>query len=103
MTENILTHIQLIDQHLVEIHQKLQMEQSKVLDLLNKNQELTEKIEFLEAIQVENNDVILNLKSDLASAKNQVIEIPLVKNDRTNEEIDELVHEIEYCISQLKK
>ena len=45
---------------------------------------------------------ISDLKMALEEAKSQVVEVPtsLVKKD---EEIDELVNEIEYCISQLKK
>jgi TATA-binding protein-associated factor Taf7 len=42
------------------------------------------------------------LKIALEAARNQVVETPISKN-RKDEEIDELVKEIEYCISQLKK
>jgi hypothetical protein len=43
------------------------------------------------------------LKSALETANNQVVEVDRPTQGRRDDEIDELVKEIEYCISQLKK
>jgi hypothetical protein len=40
---------------------------------------------------------------DLEVAKNQIVEVSVPQNGRNEEQIDELVKEIEYCIGQLKK
>ena len=43
------------------------------------------------------------LKIALEAANNQVVEVDRPTQGRRDDEIDELVKEIEYCISQLKK
>jgi uncharacterized protein YigA (DUF484 family) len=76
----------------------------------NKNQvlqaQILEKEERLQAAkQLENERlaVIDQLKLDLEVAKNQVVEVSVPQIGRNEEQIDELVKEIEYCIGQLKK
>ncbi|MES2798908.1 MAG: hypothetical protein V4638_02750 [Bacteroidota bacterium] len=45
---------------------------------------------------------IADLKNELATEKIQVVEKTVVSTKRNDEEIDELVKEIEFCINQLK-
>jgi 7-cyano-7-deazaguanine synthase in queuosine biosynthesis len=46
---------------------------------------------------------IESLKSALHLAENKVVEVPAPVIGRTEQEIDELVKEIEFCIEQLKQ
>jgi hypothetical protein len=46
---------------------------------------------------------IEGLKHELDLAKKQVIDLSQMPVGRSEEEIDELVKEIDYCIEQLKK
>jgi methyl-accepting chemotaxis protein len=48
-------------------------------------------------------EAVNELKSALEAANNQVVEVDRPTQGRRDDEIDELVKEIEYCISQLKK
>lgn len=48
-------------------------------------------------------DAVNELKVALEAANNQVVEVDRPAQGRRDDEIDELVKEIEYCISQLKK
>jgi methyl-accepting chemotaxis protein len=48
-------------------------------------------------------EAVNELKSALETANNQVVEVNRPTQGRRDDEIDELVKEIEYCISQLKK
>jgi hypothetical protein len=49
------------------------------------------------------NTEIETLKSALHLAENKVIEVPIQSLGKREEEIEELVKEIDYCIEQLKK
>lgn len=103
-------------QHII---QEIRMKKNAMSDLLNqqniKTSELEVQIEQLTSALLEKdtqlstlNETIQTLKNEKNSleklveeTKNQVIEhSSTTKND---EEIDELVREIEYCIDQLKK
>jgi hypothetical protein len=46
---------------------------------------------------------IESLKSALHLAENKVVDIPVPVKGRNEQEIDELVKEIEFCIEQLKQ
>jgi methyl-accepting chemotaxis protein len=48
-------------------------------------------------------EAVNELKIALEAANNQVVEVDRPTQGRRDDEIDELVKEIEYCISQLKK
>jgi hypothetical protein len=48
-------------------------------------------------------EAVNELKIALEAASNQVVEVDRPTQGRRDDEIDELVKEIEYCISQLKK
>lgn len=68
--------------------------------------ELTESHNQLEKSKKEGenlSEALNELKSALETANNQVVEVDRPTQGRKDDEIDELVKEIEYCISQLKK
>ena len=68
--------------------------------------ELTESNNQLEKSKMEGenlSEALNELKSALETANNQVVEVDRPTQGRKDDEIDELVKEIEYCISQLKK
>lgn len=74
------------------------------------NKSLLTEIQTLKGIEqdLKKNEVaylqeISDLKMALEVAKSQVVEVSVPSVGKTGEEIDELVKEIEYCISQLKK
>jgi predicted nucleic acid-binding Zn-ribbon protein len=101
MSETALRLIEVIRSKSAALKQELVLE-------LQKNAELLSKIEVLEnaAIEKENElsslrESLVGLEKELASANEQVVN-PVVSGGRNDEEIDELVKEIEYCISQLK-
>ena len=53
--------------------------------------------------EAEQTRLIEKLNQELEMALKQVVELSQRPTGRTNEEIDELVKEIDYCIEQLKK
>lgn len=102
MTDRLYHIIEEIRTKMLNLSKQLNDERLKYISLKEENVRLEEEL----AVAKEQERVLtaLNtqLKSEVVSAKSQVVEVPvsLVKKD---EEIDELVNEIEYCISQLKK
>lgn len=102
MTDRLYHIIEEIRTKMLNLSKQLNDERLKYISLKEENVRLEE--ELAAAKEQERVLTVLNtqLKSEVVSAKSQVVEVPvsLVKKD---EEIDELVNEIEYCISQLKK
>lgn len=102
MTDRLYHIIEEIRTKMLNLSKQLNDERLKYISLKEENVRLEE--ELAAAKEQERVLTALNtqLKSEVVSAKSQVVEVPmsLVKKD---EEIDELVNEIEYCISQLKK
>jgi hypothetical protein len=102
MTDTIQKIIEKIRSKSIEINNQLIKEREKNTTLESENvslkAQLTGMADALKVLNVEMSE----LKIALETAKNQVVETPISKN-RKEEEIDELVKEIEYCISQLKK
>ena len=102
MTDRLYHIIEEIRTKMLNLSKQLNDERLKYISLKEENVRLEEEL----AVAKEQERVLtaLNtqLKSEVVSAKSQVVEVPvsLVKKD---EEIDELVNEIEYCISKLKK
>ena len=79
-------------------------------DLKSENTTMSIEIQSLKKelqlkVQNEQNlqSVIDNLNQEIELAKKQVVELSQKPVGRTEEEIDELVKEIDYCIEQLKK
>ena len=97
-------------QHIIEeirlkskaLHHQLLEEREKNNALQAEVQLLNERLHHKNQQEEKNLAEIAALKLEMETTKSQVIEIerPQGKKD---EEIDELVKEIEYCISQLKK
>ncbi len=102
MNARIQQHIDEIKAKSLSMHVNLQNERAKCL-----NQQIeidTLKVE-LDDLKIKNENLTsqVNLLQDqLEEAKGQVVSSSDFPH-RNNEEIDELVKEIEYCISQLRK
>ena len=102
MTDTIQQIIEKIRSKSIEIHSQLIKEREKNIALEAENVALKAQLTDMADTQKVLNVEMSELKIALETAKNQVVETPISKN-RKDEEIDELVKEIEYCISQLKK
>jgi hypothetical protein len=102
MTEKIQQIIGAIRTKMVQMHEQLvaSREQNNILETENKS--LKSQIEMLQKDREDQKAKLSDLELQLMAAKEQVASAP-VSQSRKEEEIDELVKEIEYCISQLKK
>ena len=102
MTENIQHSISEIrtkalrfrDELIAVKEQNVQLQQ----ELLSVSEKLSVLNSELNRLQTEN----IELKAEMDAMKSQVVDSPK-NHSRSEEEIDELVKEIEYCIGQLKK
>lgn len=99
-----------IQQFIDEIARKSRMLHQQLVEERMKNEQLrTEVVNLQEQLMINSGQIesqsleISRLKGELEAANLQVVEVPIVSDVRKDEEIDELVKEIEYCISQLKK
>jgi chromosome segregation ATPase len=103
MTEKIQDTIQEISRNAVRIGEALRSERSKneILqeEIHRSKEQLAAEIASVGRLKVE----IESLKSALHLAENKVVEIPVPVKGRNEQEIDELVKEIEFCIEQLKQ
>lgn len=103
MTERIQHSIDEIRLKSKALHHQLTEERETNKSLLTEIQTLKETEENLKKKEVAYLQEISDLKMALEEAKSQVVEVSVPSVGKTGEEIDELVKEIEYCISQLKK
>lgn len=103
MTEQIEKSIEQILEKVKSLHSDLQNEKSRNAALLLEIEKM--KAELFSASEQEFmlNTEIETLKSALHLAENKVVEVPVQTLGKREEEIEELVKEIEYCIDQLKK
>ena len=103
MTEKIQDTIQEISRKAVRIGEALRSERSKneiLQEEIDRNkEELAKELTANTHLKVE----IESLKSALHLAENKVVEAPAPVIGRNEQEIDELVKEIEFCIEQLKQ
>jgi septation ring formation regulator EzrA len=103
MTEKIQDTIQEISRKAVRIGETLRSERSKneiLQEEIDRNkEELAKELTANTHLKAE----IESLKSALHLAENKVVEVPAPVIGRTEQEIDELVKEIEFCIEQLKQ
>ncbi|MBP5995874.1 MAG: hypothetical protein KA736_09265 [Crocinitomicaceae bacterium] len=103
MTEKIQYTIQEISRKAVRIGEALRSERSKneiLQEEIDRNkEELAKELTANTHLKAE----IESLKSALHLAENKVVEVPAPVIGRTEQEIDELVKEIEFCIEQLKQ
>lgn len=102
MTERIQHIIDEIREKSQAMHKLLTAEREKNLELYVEISELKEQLNQSKLDIEAKTQEIANLNTVVETTKNQVVEVP-VSLGRKDEEIDELVKEIEYCISQLKK
>jgi predicted nuclease with TOPRIM domain len=96
--------LQLIDEirfRSLEIKGKLDEERQNNAVLTNTIADLGKELEQRELELSEVKTKVAELEKEVLTAKEQVIN-PVISSERNDEEIDELVKEIEYCISQLK-
>ena len=103
MTEQIEKSIEQILDKAKSLHTDLQNEKSRNTALLLEIDKM--KAELFTATEREFmlNTEIETLKSALHMAENKVVEVPIQTLGKREEEIEELVKEIDYCIEQLKK
>ncbi len=103
MTVKIQDTIQEISRKAVRIGEALRSERSKneiLQEEIDRNkEELAKELTANTHLKAE----IESLKSALHLAENKVVEVPAPVIGRTEQEIDELVKEIEFCIEQLKQ
>ena len=103
MTEKIQDTIQEISRNILRIGEALRSERSKnaVLqkEIDRKNEQLAVEANAISLMKEE----IESLKSALHLAENKVVEVPVPVKGKNEQEIDELVKEIEFCIEQLKQ
>ncbi|MCX8486104.1 MAG: hypothetical protein ORN53_02800 [Crocinitomicaceae bacterium] len=103
MTEKIQDTIQEISRKAVRIGEALRSERSKneiLQEEIDRNkEELAKELTANTHLKAE----IESLRSALHLAENKVVEVPAPVIGRTEQEIDELVKEIEFCIEQLKQ
>jgi hypothetical protein len=103
MNEQIKHYIESIKGYLNESKEKINLLTNENALFLTQLEDLyAEKEEWLRQKNTQD-QLIDSLKSELEAIKNQESSEVSLKVGRTDEEIDELVQEIEYCISQLKK
>jgi chromosome segregation ATPase len=102
MTEKIQQIILAIRTKMVQMHEELvaSREQNNILE--TENESLKSQIEELHKDREDQKVKLSELELQLMAAKEQVVTAPFSQSKK-EEEIDELVKEIEYCISQLKK
>jgi uncharacterized coiled-coil DUF342 family protein len=103
MTEKIEKSIEHILNKAQALHTDLQSERTRNNALNNELQKLKGEMFSLSEREFMLNTEIETLKSALQLAENKVVEVPIQVVGKREEEIDELVKEIEYCIEQLKK
>ena len=103
MTERIQHTMNEIRAKALEIHNELVQERTKNQTLHVQILEIEDRLKSAKLIENEYLAAIDQLKLDLEVTKNQIVEVSAPQNGRNEEQIDELVKEIEYCIGQLKK
>jgi hypothetical protein len=103
MNEQIKQYIESIKGYLSESKEKIELLSNENALFLTQLENLyAEKEEWVKQ-KSQQDQLIEHLKVELEATKNQELSITSKTPERSEEEIDELVKEIEYCISQLKK
>jgi septation ring formation regulator EzrA len=103
MTEQIEKSIEQILEKVTSLHLDLQNEKSRNAALLLEFDKIKSNLFTATEREFMLNTEIETLKSALHMAENKVVELPVQTSGKREEEIEELVKEIEYCIKQLKK
>jgi uncharacterized coiled-coil DUF342 family protein len=99
-----------INQLIESIREKSMLLKDQVANEKRSNENLQQEIQGLQQEIAQKNEQITGLKAridqlneNIQSAKEQNIEQASPNNMLSDEQIDELVGEIEYCLGQLKK
>jgi hypothetical protein len=103
MTEQIEKSIEQILEKVTSLHLDLQNEKSRNVALLLEFDKIKANLFTATEREFMLNTEIETLKLALHMAENKVVELPVQTPGKREEEIEELVKEIEYCIEQLKK
>ncbi|MFM6934397.1 MAG: hypothetical protein ACKOXP_03075 [Flavobacteriales bacterium] len=103
MTEKIQDTIQEISRKANRIGEALRVERSKNEILQEEIDRVNEQLVAESAAIALLKEEIETLKSALHLAENKVVEVPVSVKGKNEQEIDELVKEIEFCIEQLKQ
>jgi hypothetical protein len=103
MTEQIEKSIEQILEKVKALHTDLHKERSRTSSALQEIDKMKENLLAATEREFLLNTEIEALKSSLLLAENKVVEVPIQTLGKREEEIEELVKEIEYCIEQLKK
>ena len=101
MSDKALQLIDEIRSRSLKIKGKLDEERQNNAVLTNTIADLKKELEQKELDLSEVKSKVAELEKEILTTKEQVIN-PVISSERNDEEIDELVKEIEYCISQLK-
>lgn len=102
MTNNIQHIIDEISRKQSELYQKLVEERAKNQQFSVEIESLKHEIHSLNDKIAQKNDDFASLKLELEANKNKVVNVVVDSNEKNDQQIDELVKEIEFCISQLK-
>jgi hypothetical protein len=103
MTEQIEKSIEQILEKAKSLNSDLQNEKSRNAALLLEIDKMKSELFTATEREFMLNTEVETLKSALQVAENNVVEVPVQSLGKREEEIEELVKEIEYCIEQLKK
>jgi hypothetical protein len=103
MTEKIQLILEDIRLKCKDLHFQLELERSKNLELKTELDASKSKISELNQKNEEYIQTNMKLVSELESTIKQGIEVHVSGESNRNAQIDELVREIEHCITQLNK
>ena len=103
MSDRISKLIDSIKGKAVQLHQELQNERTKSADLENELSALKSDLNAKSAEIQASKEKIAQLGDQLKTLSEQKVDQPTSGADISDEQIDELVREIEFCIAQLKQ
>ena len=103
MSDRISKLIDSIKGKAVQLHQELQNERTKSVGLENELSALKSDLNAKSAEIQASKEKIAQLGDQLKTLSEQKVDQPTSGADISDEQIDELVREIEFCIAQLKQ
>ncbi len=102
MSDGIRLLIEQIGDRAKHIHQQLEAERSKNVQLSEELAQLKSELAQKESTVDTLNSEVSALKEEINSMKDHTI-TPSVRPQISDDEIDDLVKEIDYCLEQLKQ
>ena len=103
MSDRVSKLIDSIKGRAVQLHQELQNERTKSAGLENELSALKSDLNAKSAEIQASKEKIAQLGDQLKTLSEQKVDQPTSGADISDEQIDELVREIEFCIAQLKQ